>query len=51
MCEGCYSWLNGNYVEVFDSMVVEIEINSGLKGYVECCLFGFVYFLFYVIGV
>lgn len=49
--EGRYSWSNRNYVEVFDSTVVEIETDSGLKGYAECCPLGSAYLPSYAIGV
>lgn len=41
--EGRYSWSNGNYVEVFDSTVVEIATDEGLMGYAECCPLGSAY--------
>lgn len=49
--EGRYSWSNGNYVEVFDSTIVEIQTDSGLKGYAECCPLGSAYLPSYAIGV
>ncbi|TYC60971.1 mandelate racemase [Rhodobacterales bacterium] len=49
--EGRYSWSNGNYVEVFDSTVVEIETDEGLKGYAECCPLGSAYLPSYALGV
>lgn len=38
--EGAYKWSGGKSVEVFDSTVVEIETDSGLKGYGEVCPLG-----------
>ncbi|GGB34405.1 muconate-lactonizing protein [Roseibium aquae] len=49
--EGRYSWSNGNYVEVFDSTVVEIETDNGLKGYAECCPLGSAYLPSFARGV
>lgn len=49
--EGRYSWSSGNYVEVFDSTVVEIETNAGLIGYGECCPLGSAYLPAYARGV
>jgi len=49
--EGCYSWSNGNFVEVFDSTVVEVETDEGLKGYAECCPLGSAYLPSYALGV
>jgi L-alanine-DL-glutamate epimerase-like enolase superfamily enzyme len=49
--EGRYSWSNGNFVEVFDSTVVEIETDEGLKGYAECCPLGSAYLPSYALGV
>ena len=49
--EGRYSWSHGNYVEVFDSTVVEIETDEGLKGYAECCPLGSAYLPSYALGV
>lgn len=49
--EGRYSWSNGNYVEIFDSTIVEIQTDSGLKGYAECCPLGSAYLPSYAIGV
>jgi cis-L-3-hydroxyproline dehydratase len=33
LVEGRYSWSNGNFVEIFDSTVVEIATDTGLRGY------------------
>ena len=49
--EGRYSWSNGNYVEVFDSTVVEVETDAGLKGYGETCPLGSAYLPAYALGV
>ena len=38
--EGRYSWSEGKYVEVFDSTVVELVTDEGLKGYGEVCPLG-----------
>ncbi len=38
--EGRYSWSRGNFVETFDSTVVEVATDSGLTGYGECCPLG-----------
>ena len=31
--EGRYSWSNGNFVEVFDSTVVEVDTDAGITGW------------------
>jgi cis-L-3-hydroxyproline dehydratase len=49
--EGRYSWSNGNFVEVFDSTVIEVETDTGLKGYGECCPLGSAYLPAYALGV
>ena len=49
--EGRYSWSNGNYVEVFDSTVVEIVTDEGGKGYAECCPLGSAYLPSFARGV
>lgn len=36
---------------MFDSIVVCIDIDVGLLGFGEVCLFGLVYLFFYVVGV
>lgn len=38
--EGTYKWSGGKSVEVFDSTIVEVETESGLKGYGEVCPLG-----------
>ncbi|MGB7268961.1 MAG: cis-3-hydroxy-L-proline dehydratase [Albidovulum sp.] len=49
--EGRYSWSNGNFVEVFDSTVLEITTDAGLKGYGECCPLGSAYLPSFALGV
>ncbi|WP_112321056.1 cis-3-hydroxy-L-proline dehydratase [Oceanibium sediminis] len=49
--EGRYSWSNGNYVEVFDTTVVEVQTDAGLTGYGECCPLGSAYLPAYAGGV
>jgi len=49
--EGRYSWSNGNFVEVFDSTIVEIETDEGLKGHAECCPLGSAYLPSFARGV
>ena len=49
--EGRYSWSNGNFVEVFDSTVVEIATDEGLLGYAECCPLGSAYLPSFALGV
>lgn len=49
--EGRYSWSNGNYVDVFDSTVLEIETDEGIKGYAECCPLGSAYLPSFALGV
>jgi L-alanine-DL-glutamate epimerase-like enolase superfamily enzyme len=49
--EGRYSWSNGNFVEVFDSTVVEIITDEGLRGYAECCPLGSAYLPSFALGV
>lgn len=49
--EGRYSWSNGNFVELFDSTVLEIETDDGLKGYAECCPLGSAYLPSFALGV
>ena len=38
--EGSYKWSGGKSVEVFDSTVVEVETDTGLKGFGEVCPLG-----------
>ncbi|MCC5961596.1 MAG: mandelate racemase/muconate lactonizing enzyme family protein [Rhodobacteraceae bacterium] len=49
--EGRYSWSNGNYVEVFDTTVVEVETDAGITGWGECCPLGSSYLPAYALGV
>ena len=49
--EGRYSWSNDNFVEVFDSTVVEVETDDGIIGYGECCPLGPAYLPAYAAGV
>ena len=49
--EGRYSWSNGNFVEVFDSTLVEIITDDGIKGYAECCPLGSAYLPSFALGV
>lgn len=49
--EGRYSWSNGNFVEVFDSTIVEIETDDGLTGIAECCPLGSAYLPSFALGV
>lgn len=49
--EGRYTWSNGNYVEVFDSTVVEVETDAGITGWGECCPLGSTYLPAYALGV
>jgi L-alanine-DL-glutamate epimerase-like enolase superfamily enzyme len=49
--EGRYSWSNSHFVEVFDSTVIEIITDLGLKGYAECCPLGSAYLPSFARGV
>jgi cis-L-3-hydroxyproline dehydratase len=49
--EGRYSWSGGNFIDVFDSTVVEIVTDEGLKGYAECCPLGSAYLPSFALGV
>lgn len=49
--EGRYSWSNGNFMEVFDSTIVEILTDEGLAGYAECCPLGSAYLPSFALGV
>ncbi len=49
--EGRYNWANGNFVEVFDSTVVEIVTDEGIAGYAECCPLGSAYLPSFALGV
>jgi L-alanine-DL-glutamate epimerase-like enolase superfamily enzyme len=48
--EGSYKWSGGNYVNVFDSTVVEIETDAGISGYGEICPLGPAYLPAYAAG-
>lgn len=49
--EGRYSWSNGNFIDVFDSTVLEIFTDEGLMGYAECCPLGSAYLPSFALGV
>lgn len=49
--EGRYNWSNGNFVEVFDSTVVELHTDAGISGFAECCPLGSAYLPAYAAGV
>lgn len=49
--EGRYSWSNGNFVDVFDSTVVQVETDTGITGWGECCPLGSAYLPAYALGV
>lgn len=49
--EGKYSWSEGKSVDVFDSTVVEVVTDEGIKGYGEVCPLGPVYLPAYAAGV
>lgn len=51
LVEGLYKWSEGKSVAVFDSTVVEVETDAGLKGYGEVCPLGPVYLPAYARGV
>jgi cis-L-3-hydroxyproline dehydratase len=48
--EGSYKWSGGNYVNVFDSTVVEIQTDAGISGYGEICPLGPAYLPAYATG-
>ncbi len=48
--EGSYKWSGGNYVNVFDSTVVEMETDEGITGYGEICPLGPAYLPAYAAG-
>ena len=48
--EGSYRWSGGNFVNVFDSTVVEVETDTGLCGYGEICPLGPAYLPAYAEG-
>ncbi len=51
LVEGRYTWSNDNFVETFDSTVVEVRTDAGLTGYGECCPLGPAYLPAYAAGV
>jgi len=48
--EGAYKWSGGNFVNIFDSTVVEIQTNEGISGYGEICPLGPAYLPAYAGG-
>jgi len=48
--EGSYKWSGGNYVNVFDSTVVEVQTDEGLTGFGEVCPLGPAYLPAYASG-
>jgi L-alanine-DL-glutamate epimerase-like enolase superfamily enzyme len=48
--EGSYKWSGGRSVEVFDSTVVELQTDGGIKGYGEVCPLGPAYLPAYAAG-
>jgi hypothetical protein len=40
---GRYSWSEGRFVEVFDSIIVELITDDGVSGYREVCPLGAFY--------
>ncbi len=48
--EGSYNWSGGKSVEVFDSTIVQIDTDSGFKGYGEVCPLGPFYLPAYAAG-
>lgn len=48
--EGSYNWSNDNRVEVFDSTVVAVDTDAGLRGYGEFCPLGAAYLPAYAEG-
>lgn len=49
--EGSYKWSGGKSVEIFDSTIVAIETDSGLRGFGEVCPLGPFYLPAYAEGV
>ena len=49
--EGRYSWSGGNYIESFDSTVVEVRTDEGVAGFGESCPLGSAYLPSYAAGV
>jgi L-alanine-DL-glutamate epimerase-like enolase superfamily enzyme len=48
--EGSYKWSGGKSVEVFDSTIVEVETDAGLRGFGEVCTLGSAYLAAYPRG-
>jgi cis-L-3-hydroxyproline dehydratase len=48
--EGSYKWSGGNFVNVFDSTVLEMETDEGITGYGEVCPLGPAYLPAYAAG-
>jgi len=48
--EGSYRWSGGNFVNIFDSTVVEILTDEGISGYGEVCPLGPAYLPAYAAG-
>jgi cis-L-3-hydroxyproline dehydratase len=48
--EGSYRWSGGNFVNIFDSTVVEIQTDEGVSGYGEICPLGPAYLPAYAEG-
>ncbi len=48
--EGSYKWSGGNFVNIFDSTVVEVETDEGITGYGEVCPLGPAYLPAYAAG-
>jgi L-alanine-DL-glutamate epimerase-like enolase superfamily enzyme len=49
--EGRYNWSNDNSVSVFDSTIVEVETDAGIRGWGESCPLGPAYLPAYAAGV
>lgn len=49
--EGSYKWSGGKEITVFDSTVIEVETDAGLRGYGEVCPLGPFYLPAYANGV
>ncbi len=49
--EGRYNWSNGNFVDIFDSTILEIGTDEGLTGVAECCPLGSAYLPSFALGV
>jgi cis-L-3-hydroxyproline dehydratase len=48
--EGSYKWSGGNFVNIFDSTIVEIQTDEGINGYGEFCPLGPAYLPAYAAG-